>query len=206
METKSLTPREADALREIRSAVRLLGKFPSVRELMVALGYRSPRSAAVLMKELEKKGFLRRTPGGKLCLSAQGEDVGGTDTIELPVVGQARCGVPTFAEESVDEFVRVSTDLAPRDRKHFLLRAQGDSMDQAGIQPGDLVLIRVQDTAQNGDRVLALIDDEATIKEFERRGEVVILHPRSSNPEHRPIVVSENLKVQGIVVTAIPAF
>lgn len=203
--TENLTVRETDALREIRSAVRLLGKFPSVRELMTAMGYRSPRSTAVILKNLEKKNYLTRDTAGRLKLVDDlNEKLGTTDTVDVPVVGSANCGSLAFAEQNIESFVRVSTRLAPRDRQHFLLRAVGDSMNEAGIKPGDLVLVRVQSDANEGDRVVALVDDEATIKEFHRRGDVVVLTPRSSNPRHQQIIVTDQLQIQGVVVTAIP--
>jgi len=200
-----LSPRENDALLEIRSALRLMGKFPSIRELMVALGYRSPRSAAVLLEKLEAKKYLVRTPGGQLALADDlGDQIGSIDTVDVPIVGHASCGLPGFAEQNIEGYARVSTKLAPRNRSHFLLRAEGDSMNLAGIQPGDLVLVRAQDDATDGDRIVALIDDEATIKTFRHHGDVVVLAPCSSNPEHQPIIVTDDLRVQGVVVTAIP--
>lgn len=201
----ALTKREADALQEIRSALRLMGKFPSVRELMVAMGYRSPRSAAVLLEKLVEKKVLTRAANGSLSLANDlDEQLGSTDTIDVPIIGHASCGLPGFAEQNVEGYVRVSTQLAPRDRSHFLLRAEGDSMNEAGIHPGDLVLVRTQDSASDGDRVIALIDDEATIKIFRHHGDIVVLAPCSSNPEHQPIIVTDDLRVQGVVVTAIP--
>ncbi len=205
MKKTTLGPREIEALQEIRSAIRHLGKFPSVRELMTVLGYRSPRSAAVILQKLEKKGFLQRDFRGNLQLVEKAEVFkNSVETIDIPIVGSAQCGALAFAEQNIEGFVRISTNLAPRNKEHFLLRAEGDSMNEAGIFPGDLVLVRVQNFAGNGDRVVALVDDEATIKEFQRRGEVVILQPRSNNPRHQPIIVSENLQIQGVVVTAIP--
>ena len=203
--SKKLSPREIETLLEIRSAIRNLGKFPSTRELMVVMGYQSPRSVSVLLKKLEGKGHLQRDSRENLQLveDAQVYD-GSIDTIDIPIVGSAQCGALSFAEQNIEKFVRVSTKLAPRDKQHFLLRAEGDSMNEAGIQHGDLVLVRVQNFAENGNRVVALIDDEATIKEFHHRGDVVVLQPRSSNPEYQPIIVSDALKIQGIVVTAIP--
>lgn len=202
---KNLGSREVEALIEIRSALRNLGKFPSARELMVVMGYRSPRSVSVLLQKLEKKGYLQRDFRGNLQLVEETKVYDGSvDTIDIPVVGTAQCGALSFAEQNIEKFVRVSTKLAPRDKQHFLLRAAGDSMNQAGIQHGDLVLVRVQNFAGNGNRVVALVDDEATIKEFHHRGDVVVLQPRSTNPEHQPIIVSEDLQIQGVVVTAIP--
>lgn len=203
--SEKLSPREIEALLEIRSAIRNLGKFPSARELMVVMGYRSPRSVSVLLKKLEGKGHLQRDSRGNLQLVEDAKVYDGSiDTVDIPILGSAQCGALSFAEQNIEKFVRVSTKLAPRDKQHFLLRAEGDSMNEAGIQHGDLVLVRVQNFAENGNRVVALVDDEATIKEFHHRGNVVVLQPRSSNPEHQPIIVSDALQIQGIVVTAIP--
>lgn len=200
-----LTPKENDALYEIRHAIRLLGRFPSVRELMISMGYKSPRSAAVLLEKLEEKNFLERDALNRLSIPAEPEESSfSADTINIPVVGSARCGTPDWAEQNIEEYVKVSTRLAPRDRQHFFLRAKGDSMNEAGIEENDLVLVRVQNTATDGERVVALIDDEATIKEFHRRNDIVVLKPRSNNPVHQPIIVSDSLQIQGVVVTAIP--
>jgi repressor LexA len=171
---------------------------------MIAMGYRSPRSAAVLLENLEEKNYLERDQVGRLHLSPEPENITFADTINIPVIGRVNCGNPNWAEQNIENYVKVSTRLAPRDRQHFFLRAAGDSMNEAGIEPGDLVLVRIQNTANDGDRVVALIDDEATIKEFHRRNNVVVLKPRSNNPSHQPIVVTESLQIQGIVVTAIP--
>ncbi len=203
--TEKLTSREIEALREIRSAIRNLGKFPSARELMVVMGYRSPRSVSVILQKLEEKEYLQRDFRGNLQLIEESKIYdNNVDTVDIPLVGTAQCGALSFAEQNIESFVRVSTKLAPRDKQHFLLRAEGDSMNEAGIQHGDLVLVRVQNFAENGNRVVALVDDEATIKEFHRREEVIVLQPRSTNPEHQPIIVSDSLQIQGIVVTAIP--
>ncbi len=203
--TQLLTVKESEALHEVKHAIRLFGRFPSVRELMIAMGYRSPRSAAVLLERLEKKGFLRRDKLQRLCIAPETkEDTSSADTVDVPLIGAAHCGTPDWAEQNIENYVKVSTRLAPRDRQHFFLRAVGDSMNEAQIDPGDLVLVRAQNTANNGDRVVALIDDEATIKEFQKRGDVVVLQPRSNNPSHQPIIVTEALQIQGVVVTAIP--
>ena len=80
-----------------------------------------------------------------------------------------------------------------------MLRAFGDSMNKAGINDGDLVLVRQQQTAENGDKVVALIDDEATIKEFHHEGDMIILKPQSTNSKHRPIILTWDFKIQGVV-------
>jgi repressor LexA len=101
--------------------------------------------------------------------------------------------------------VPVSTHLAQPGQKHFLLRASGDSMNKAGIEDGALVLVRQQGTAEDGQLVVALIDDEATIKELRRSRDAAVLMPRSSNKKHKPIVLRRDFQVQGVVVATLPS-
>src|SRR5206468_2058202 len=103
-------------------------------------------------------------------------------TVDVPLVGSVACGTPLLAVENFEAHVAVSKSLARPGSKYFLLRAKGDSMDRAGIEDGDLVLVRQQSHAENGDGVVALIDDDATIKAFHREKGVVVLRPRSNNP------------------------
>jgi len=122
----------------------------------------------------------------------------------VPLVGTISCGIPVLAEENVEAIIPVSIKLARPPEKYFLLRAKGDSMNQAGINDGELLLIRHQTTARNGDIVAALIDGEATVKEFHAAGEIVVLKPHSKNKKHQPIVLTKDFQIQGVVVTAIP--
>ena len=110
-----------------------------------------------------------------------------------------------FAEENIQARIPVSTALAKKGSKYFLLRASGDSMNQAGINSGDLLLVRQQDTAETGERVVALINEEATVKIFERGADAVILRPKSTNKEHRPIVLTDNCIIQGVVQAVLPS-
>ena len=124
-------------------------------------------------------------------------------TIEVPVIGSVACGKPILAEEHIEGYIPVSTSIAKRGAKHYFLHAHGDSMNRAGIHDGDMVLIRLQTIAEEGDRVVALVDDEVTIKEFRRSNNMVILMPRSTNPAHQPIILTKDFKVQGVVVAVI---
>ncbi|OGX33745.1 MAG: repressor LexA [Omnitrophica WOR_2 bacterium RIFCSPHIGHO2_02_FULL_52_10] len=183
------------------------GRIPSIRELMASLGYRSPRSAAVIYENLIEKGAMRRKRDGNLQLvNGIADESIRAQTVDVPLVGSISCGVPVLAEENVEAMIPVSTKLAKPPAKYFLLRAKSDSMDLKGINDGDFLLIRQQATAQDGDIVVALIDDEATVKEFHSAGETVILKPRSKNKDHQPIVLTKDFQIQGIVVTAIPEF
>ncbi|MEK7212404.1 MAG: transcriptional repressor LexA [Patescibacteria group bacterium] len=196
--------KELEALRFIKNKIIYNGVSPSVRDIAKALGYRSPRSAALILAKLTALGIIGRKHDGNLKLLKDHEpNRGSAYTINIPLVGTAPCGAPLLAEENIEGFVSISKELAKPPYKYFLVRAEGDSMNQADIKDGDLVLCRQQETAQNGDRVVALIDDEATIKEFHHAGDVVMLRPKSKNKKHKPIIMSRNFRVQGVVVAAI---
>ncbi len=126
-------------------------------------------------------------------------------TINLPLIGSIACGSPILAIENIETEIPVSVDLIKGSSKHFLLRAVGNSMNNAGIKDGDLVLVKQQSTAENGDKVVALIDDAATIKEFHKTREAIVLKPCSTEQKHKPIILTRDFKIQGIVITTIPS-
>lgn len=200
-----LSEKQWQALRFIRNAIVHKGFSPSVRELADVLGYKSPRTAFLVLQSLIESGWLRRRPDGDLQVR---KDLplspDRAETVDVPLVGNVACGAPLLAEQNIEAQVQVSTALARPGSKYFLLRAVGDSMNEAGIGNGDLVLVRQQQAADNGQRVVALIDDEATIKEFHREKDVVVLKPRSINKAHRPIVLTENFIIQGVIVSVLP--
>jgi repressor LexA len=208
MDNNKLTLKEIEALKSIRNSIMHRSKVPTVRELMALLEYKSPRSGALIIDSLIKKGFLKRKPDGGIQLIKDSElnDVNHERTVNVPLVGRVACGLPILAEENIEAMIPVSTKLAHPGSKYFILRAIGDSMNKADIDDGDFVLVRQQQSVNNGDIVVALIDDEATIKEFHRKKSAVILKPRSSNKKHQPIILTSNFEIQGVVVTAIPNF
>ena len=200
-----LNAKELEAVRHIRNWIANKGRAPSVRELMKALEYKSPHSAALLIRSLLDKGVLRKRPSGDLqLLKDPQESSAHARTVDVPLVGTVACGSPILAQENIEAMIPVSVNLARPGNKYFFLRADGDSMDMAGIGDGDLVLVRQQQTAENGDKVVALIDDEATVKEFHRGRDVVMLMPKSKNKLHKPIILTDNFQVQGVVVATIP--
>ena len=181
------------------------GRSPSVREIMEVLGYKSPRSAALILDGLIKQKIIKRAQDGGLRILKDPEEskIHG-HTINLPLVGMVPCGSPLLAEENIETTIPVSKSFIRPGYTYFLLRVTGDSMDKAGINDGDLLLVRQQSVAENGDKVIALIDDEATVKEFHRGKGVIILKPRSKNKKHQPIILKGDFRVQGIVITVIP--
>lgn len=207
MNTKTieLTGKESAALYHIKNYLSQNGDLPSIRDLMKAMEYKSPRSAAILINSLVNKKILHRNKDGSIrIINILPEKKDHAQTIDVPLVGSAACGIPLLAEQNIEAMIQVSLTLANLGNRYFLLRAQGDSMNRSGIKDGDLVLVKQQTHADNGDRVVALIDDEATIKEFWTDNDVIILKPRSSNKKHRPIIVSENFQIQGVVTAVIP--
>lgn len=169
---------------------------------MQAMEYKSPRSASVMLEKLVDSGVLNRCPQTRKLNFNDGvlTQSSNTSTVEIPLVGTTSCSGPIFAEESIEAYYRISSQLAPSGSQYFFLKIQGDSMNLAGINDGDMVLIRQQNTAKPGDLVLALIDDEATIKKFIPEDGIVILKPCSTNPIHNPIILTHDFQIQGVVV------
>lgn len=192
------------AIRHIRNWIMHYGKAPSVRELMKEMKYKSSRSALLLMEELIENGFLEKKEDGSIKLIKDLESENVVRTVSVPLVGSVACGTPLLAEENIEAMVPVSISIAKPGYKYFLLKAIGDSMDLAGINDGDLILIRQQATADNGQNVVALIDDEATVKEFHHMGNLITLIPRSTNTEHQQIIVNADMRIQGVVLSVIP--
>jgi len=205
MKNERFSSKELAALRHIRNWLVHEGRSPSVRELMGVLKYKSPRSAALVINRLIAGGALRRRSGGELqLLRTKMGGLEGAQTVDVPLVGSVSCGSPVLAEENIEAFFKISTNLVRPPHRYFLLRAKGDSMNKKGIREGDLILARQQTTARNGEIVVALVDGEATIKEFRRLSNVIILQPRSTNSAHKPVVLTDNVAIQGVVVTTIP--
>ncbi len=200
-----LSNTEIMALKAIRNSLVHQGRTPSVRELMNALGYKSPRSAALIIESLMGKNVLRKKEDGTLIFVDRfSSNESRTQTVNVPLVGTVACGQPVLAEEDVEAMIPVSLDLVRPPHKYFLLRAAGDSMDQAGIEDGNFLLVRQQATAETGNIVVACIDGETTVKEFHSHDDVFILKPRSKNLNHQPIILGRNFLIQGVVIKVIP--
>lgn len=202
---KQLSKREFEALRIIRNHVLNMGRSPSVRQVMNEMGYRSPRSASILIDRLIEKAYVkRRSDGGLQLLAGTDSDSTHAQTVNIPLVGVVTCGEPIMAEENIEAIIPVSTRLARPPHRYFLLRVKGDSMNECEIFDQDLVLIRQQAMANDGELVVALIDTEATVKEFHHARNMIVLKPRSTNPVHKPIVLTEDFEIQGVVVATLP--
>lgn len=204
MNSELLNQRAKQALTHIRNYIVHNGRMPSIRELTDAIGFKSSRTGMRMIEELIDAGFLeRKVEGGfKLIKDLQTEE--SVRTILIPLVGIVACGVPLLAVENVEAMIPVSASFVRSGSNYFLLRARGDSMDKAGIYDGDLILVKQQQTAEDGQKVVALLDDEATVKFLHRTGDYITLMPKSSNSKHQPIIVTSDMKIQGVVEKVIP--
>lgn len=120
-------------------------------------------------------------------------------TRKIPLIWSIACWWPTIAEEFVEDYIPVAEKLLKKVDDYFLLRTSWDSMNEDWINPGDVILVKQQGTAKNGDIVVALIDDSATLKEFRKENGIIKLIPHSNNPKNKTIIVTENLIIQWII-------
>jgi repressor LexA len=202
-----LTKRQQEIFDFIRRYTAKYGYPPTVRDIGKAVGLASSSTVHTHLSNLEKIGLLRRDPSKPRAielLDRAGSAV--ADAVEsvrsmmlgegLPLVGSVAAGQPILAEENIEEYVAVP-DVAGGKKGEYVLRIRGESMKNAGILEGDLVVVRPQDTAQQGDIIVALIGEEATVKRFFRESDHIRLQPE--NDEMEPIRTKE-VKVLGRVV------
>lgn len=196
METE-LSPKQKLLLNVIKDYRRKNGSSPTLNTLREMLGVRFINSVVHLLDRLEEKGYIQRSRGTQGGIVPIGDE---HQTVNIPVVGAVACGMPLLAQENIEGYISTDKKFVKDDpKKYFFLRATGDSMDLAGIHDGDMVLVHSQSTAKPEDRVIALIDEEATIK-FVRPGDgYVALVPKSSNPANKPIILHNDFTIQGIV-------
>jgi len=192
---KGLTARQEQVLAYIRESLRDNGYPPTVREICSALELSSPSTVHAHLANLERLGLIKRDPAKPRALDLVGEV---RPAPPLPLVGRVAAGRPILAEENIEDHIDVPVFLR-RDDGDFVLTVRGDSMIDAGIHSGDYIVVHPQPAAENGEVVVALVDDEATTKRFYREGPEVRLQPENDN--HEPIVLpAEQVQVLGKVV------
>jgi repressor LexA len=195
-----LSGRQAEILEFISQHCDRAGYPPTVREIGTAVGLASPSTVHAHLAKLTDGGYLRRDPAKPRAMHVSrrrttvrtdpGVPVRAAGL--LPLVGAVAAGLPRLADEQVDDWVQ--TPFAA----DFALRVTGESMRDAGILDGDVVAVRRQDTAENGQIIVAMIGEDATVKRFERRDDHVLLI--AANPDFAPIEVREDFRVAGRVV------
>ncbi|TAM88584.1 transcriptional repressor LexA [bacterium] len=177
---KPPTQRQQAILDVIASFTREHGYPPSVREIGERVGLSSSSTVQSHLKTLERRGYVKRDPTKPRALVR--DQAPAPEVVTLPVVGRVAAGVPITAVENVeDEFALPASFV--RESNAFMLRVQGDSMIDAGILDGDLIVVRPQETAENGEIVVALIEDEATVKTFYREAGRIRLQPQNQTME-----------------------
>jgi len=205
--TEQLTQRHRDILEFIEGAQRDRGFPPSVREIGAAVGLTSPSTVHTHLARLQEWGYLRRDPSKPRAIEVCFDAASGTlaerrPTRHVPLVGDVAAGTDVLAQENVEELVPLPADFTG-EGELFLLRVRGDSMIDAGILDGDFVVVRRQDTASEGDVVVAGLEgEEATVKSFYRDQDTIRLVP--ANPDMQPMELpADSVEIYGKVVTVL---
>jgi len=196
--TADLSSRQLEILNYIKEKIALKGYPPSVREIGEAVGLTSSSTVHTHLNALERKGYIRRDPTKPRAIEVLDSfsEFMSHKIVHIPIVGQVAAGQPILAEENIEDTFPVPYDMVKSDTV-FMLKVRGESMIEAGILNGDLVLVRQQPTANNGDIVVALLEDEATVKRFYKEKNMIRLQPENS--AMAPIY-SQNVTIAGKVI------
>ena len=189
-----LTPRQTEILSFIKRCLEDNGYPPTRAEIAQELGFKSPNAAEEHLKALARKGAIEMTPGASRGIRIPGFEPA-TEEDGLPVIGRVAAGAPILAQQNIEDSCKINPDFF-HPRADYLLRVRGMSMKDIGIMDGDLLAVHTTREARNGQIVVARIDDEVTVKRFQRSGSKVLLI--AENPEFAPIEV--NLEEQDLVI------
>lgn len=207
---KKLTARQQEIYDFIAQVIRDNGYPPTIREIMEAFNIASTNGVRTTLSALEKKGYIRRTAmlsrSIELTDYQEREPTLSGDVRTVPVIGRVAAGEPILATENVESTLTVDSGFVPRGEV-FALKVEGDSMQNAGILDGDFVLARQQESAQQGEIVVAVIGEEATVKRYYQEGPQVKLMPE--NDAYAPIVVGEGeepFRIAGKIVGLMRSF
>lgn len=197
---EDLNQKEMEILFFIKKIIETQGYSPTVREICKGVGLKSPSSVHGYLERLEAKNYIEKSAmkNRTLVIKAQDDDLilSKKQTVDVPIVGRVAAGSPILASENIEDTFPIPTYLA-EDKDLFMLKISGDSMINIGILDGDYVLIERRTSAKNGDIVLALIEDSATIKRFYKEVDHYRLQPENDNMD--PIITRE-LEILGHVI------
>lgn len=195
---QKVTKRQQAVLDCIEACIREKGYGPTVREVCQTLGLSSPSTVHVHLKALEDKGYIKRDPlkSRSIALTYPIEDAPSpvvlaatySNLVNVPLVGDVAAGSPILAEENITDTMTLPTDIVG-DAPSFMLSVRGESMIEAGINDGDYVVVKEQPVANNGDIVVAIVDDGATVKRFYKEADHIRLQPENSTMD--PIIVND---------------
>lgn len=185
-----ITVKQQEILDYIKDEILKKGYPPTVREICETVHLKSTSSVHSHLETLEKNGYIRRDPTKPRAIEICDDSfqMVRTEMVSIPVVGQVAAGQPILAQENIEDYFPVPADVVPRGES-FILKVKGDSMVNAGIFSGDRIFVNCCSTASNGDMVVALVDDSATVKTFYREDGHVRLQPENDTME--PIIVDD---------------
>lgn len=189
MENEKLTAKQQRVYEYLIEFTHRNGYAPSVREICEDLELRSTATVAGHLDTLEKKGYIRRGTGKNRAIEIVSDRDLRSDIVHIPLIGRVAAGLPILAEQNIEGYFSVNSDALPRGGTLFMLKVKGDSMINIGIHNGDQVIVSSTPTAENGDVVVALIDNEATVKTFYKEKGRYRLQPENDAME--PIIVKD---------------
>lgn len=187
---KILTPRQKEVLDCIKNEILEKGYPPSVRDLCERCGFASTSTVFNHLNTLEKKGYIRRNEYKSRAIEIVDGDANfnRVEMQNVPIVGNVAAGLPLLAVENIENYFPIPMEYMPNE-KCFMLRVKGESMINAGILDGDMILVKETQTASNGEMIVALIDDSATVKTFYKEADHIRLQPENDHMD--PIIVDD---------------
>lgn len=190
MPKSTISSKQLEILEYIKSQILAKGYPPTVRDICEAVQLKSTASVHAHLETLEERGYIRRDPTKPRAIEIIDDEfaLNRRECAQIPILGRVAAGEPLLAEENIQDYFPIPTDMLPNDQV-FMLVVKGDSMINAGIFSGDKVIVRQKNTAKNGDMVVALIDDGATVKTFYNEGDHIRLQPE--NDDYDPIIVKD---------------
>ncbi len=195
-----ITKKQTEILDYLKQQIINKGYPPSVREICDAVGLRSTSSVHAHLGTLEKNGYIRRDPTKPRAIEIVDENFNTIrqDIISIPVIGQVAAGTPILAVENIEGYFPIPSEYLPSGKETFVLNVKGDSMIKAGILNGDKLVVQQENTANNGDIIVALLDDSATVKTFYKEDGHIRLQPENDTMD--PIIV-DDVKILGKVIS-----
>lgn len=198
MSQGKISAKQLEILEYIKSQILERGFPPSVRDICEAVHLKSTSSVHSHLETLEKNGYIRRDPTKPRAIEILDESFNFTrrEMVNVPIVGRVAAGEPILAEQNVENYFPIPMEFMPNNQT-FMLKVRGESMINAGIFDGDQVLVKQQASAENGDIVVALVEDSATVKTFYKEDGYYRLQPENDSMD--PILVQDNLQILGKV-------
>lgn len=190
-----LTDKQRDVLKYIYQSIRQKRLPPTIREIAREFGFSSTGTVRDYLKALVTKGYIKITANKSRAIELISDAI-----FSIPIMGKVQAGLPALAVEEIEGYLNLDS-LMFSDESTFALKVRGDSMIDAGIMPDDLVLVRKQSMAQTGETIVALVEDEATVKYLGKKQGRYFLEP--ANPKYQPIPVDERVSIIGKVISVV---